>query len=69
MDLGLPDMDGIAVTQIIRNMEEPTNKILIIALTAHFNNEIKESCRQAGMDDFIEKPIGHKTTQKSWRNI
>lgn len=60
MDLGLPDIDGLTLTETIRKIkEEDTHhdqKTLIIALTAH-GESLKEDCLQAGMDDFIEKPL------------
>lgn len=61
LDLGLPDIDGVAVTEAIRKMEGQARHTPIIALTAHSENEDgvdnKGACLKAGMDDYIEKPI------------
>jgi signal transduction histidine kinase/CheY-like chemotaxis protein/ligand-binding sensor domain-containing protein len=55
MDVQMPEMDGIEATQRIRkgNSHQP----VIIAMTANAMDEDKEACLQAGMDDYISKPI------------
>ncbi|MCC5936082.1 MAG: response regulator [Lunatimonas sp.] len=58
MDVNMPEMDGIAATQKIRTLtNKAISKIPIIALTATALTEEKERCIQAGMDDFLTKPI------------
>jgi CheY-like chemotaxis protein/HPt (histidine-containing phosphotransfer) domain-containing protein len=58
MDLQMPEMDGIEATQEIRNFEKGIGShIPIIALTAGAIKGEEEKCRNAGMDDFITKPI------------
>ncbi|MCA2019052.1 response regulator [Vibrio tritonius] len=57
MDVSMPILDGIQATQLIRNKGL---KIPIIALTAHTMMEDKTQCINAGMDDFIMKPIRTK---------
>jgi two-component system, OmpR family, aerobic respiration control sensor histidine kinase ArcB len=57
MDLGLPDTDGLAVTQLIREKKDEKSHIPIIALTAHDTEEDKEKCLKAQMEDFIAKPL------------
>lgn len=57
MDVSMPILDGIQATQQIRNKGL---KIPIIALTAHTMMEDKTQCINAGMDDFIMKPIRTK---------
>jgi CheY-like chemotaxis protein len=56
MDIGLPGVDGIETTMLIRKREqtEPRKHVPIIALTAHSN---KDRCLLAGMDDFLQKPV------------
>jgi two-component system aerobic respiration control sensor histidine kinase ArcB len=57
MDLGLPDMSGTEVTSQIRKLEQKTAKhTLIIGLTAH-GELAKQPCLDAGMDDFMTKPV------------
>jgi hypothetical protein len=58
MDMHMPVMDGIEATERIRTAEQTTgNHIPIIALTAAAMKEDAEICKQAGMDDYLAKPI------------
>ena len=58
MDVGLPGLDGIETTKLIRKNEQQTNKhIPIIALTTHAYCDDIERCLKAGMDEYISKPI------------
>ncbi len=55
MDMSMPRMSGIEATQVIRelNIVQPS----IVALTAHAFDEEMQACLDAGMDDFLTKPI------------
>gem|GEM_PF-269655 len=58
MDIQMPEMDGIETTIAIRDLErEDDHKIPIIALTAGAIKGEEEKCRNAGMNDFLTKPI------------
>lgn len=58
MEHMMPEIDGIEATRIIRNMEGDYYKNLpIIALTANAVNGARETFIEAGMNDFIAKPI------------
>ena len=58
MDHMMPEMDGIEATERIRQMEDPYLKEMpIIALTANAIVGAKEEFLQAGMNDFVGKPI------------
>lgn len=58
MDVQMPEMDGLQATKTIRQQELHTSvHIPIIALTAHAMTSDRERCLEAGMDDYISKPI------------
>ncbi|MCW8983021.1 MAG: response regulator, partial [Gammaproteobacteria bacterium] len=57
MDLHMPQMDGRQATQQIRANEKPSRHLPIIALTANVISGEREACLEAGMDDFIVKPL------------
>ncbi|HHY90220.1 MAG TPA: response regulator, partial [Clostridiales bacterium] len=44
-------------TRIIRNMDEPVKSVPIIGITAYTIYEDREKCIQAGMNDYISKPL------------
>lgn len=57
MDLSLPDMDGLKVTQKIIERRNYKNIPPIIALTAHVLEDDRKNCFNAGMNDVLTKPI------------
>jgi CheY-like chemotaxis protein len=56
MDIKMPEMDGITATQVIRKLL-PENGPKIVAITAFALKGDREKCLEAGMDDYISKPI------------
>jgi len=58
MDIQMPEMDGFETTHAIREMEKITGKkVIIIAVTAFAMRSDYERCMEAGMDDYISKPL------------
>ncbi|HOG49311.1 MAG TPA: response regulator [Lentisphaeria bacterium] len=66
MDVQMPGMDGLEATRLLRH---PSSDVLnpaipVIALTAHAVEGYREICRQAGMNDYVTKPITMKQIRR-----
>lgn len=66
MDMHMPVLGGIDATRKIRAYEKQIdlkNQVYIVALTASELSEKKEECFEAGMNEFLEKPLQKKILQ------
>lgn len=73
MDVNMPIIDGFTATRMIREKEvNRGNHTPIIALTGSSSLDEKEKCFDAGMDDFLSKPLDmkilHNVIQK-WSQV
>jgi CheY-like chemotaxis protein len=57
MDVEMPGLDGLEATRRIRADLPADRQPTIVAMTANVLPEDRERCRQAGMDDYVAKPI------------
>ena len=57
MDVQMPEMDGLEATRRIRGLPGAAAATPIIAMTANAMRRDREACVEAGMDDFVSKPI------------
>jgi CheY-like chemotaxis protein len=58
LDVHMPELDGFQVIHAIRRQEQATGRRLpVIAVTARSRKEDRDRCLDAGMDDYLAKPI------------
>ncbi len=71
MDLQMPEMDGLEATRLIRSMDNSTSRntnIPIMAMTANIFEEDRRACKDAGMNDFIAKPVDPQSLYSTINN-
>lgn len=64
LDLGLPDIDGFTVARKIKDIDNINSSTPIIALTAHVDNAYKTKAKEAGMSDYLLKPLTEENLQQ-----
>jgi PAS domain S-box-containing protein len=70
MDIQMPEMDGFESTMRIREFEkEKGNRTPIVALTAHAMKGDRDKCLNAGMDEYLTKPIAIKSITNALRKF
>jgi CheY-like chemotaxis protein len=60
MDIHMPEMDGVETALRIRQIENGKLRTPIFAITSNMFREQRNKCLEAGMDDYIVKPIHAK---------
>ncbi|MFW5989302.1 MAG: PAS domain S-box protein, partial [Desulfosudaceae bacterium] len=59
LDIHMPELDGFEVTRLVRDPSSPVadHDVYIIAMTADAMEEDRQACLQAGMNDYVAKPV------------
>lgn len=68
MDVSMPGMDGLEATRQIRAMGGDFATIPIIAMTAHAFSQDRDACLDAGMNDYLSKPLNRNQLYDVLRN-
>jgi CheY-like chemotaxis protein len=70
MDVQMPVLDGMDATRRIREIELGTgHRIPIVAMTARTMKGDRERCFEAGMDDYVSKPVRKAELHRALSNL
>lgn len=70
MDLDMPEMDGLEATRCIRGLEQKLGtRTPIVAMTAHALKGFDQRCAEAGMDDYLSKPIRPEILNRVFQKV
>lgn len=72
MDCQMPELDGYQTTELLRNSKGPSAVVPVVALTAHAHPDERTRCLEAGMNDFLTKPVETEqlyTTLREWLDL
>lgn len=69
MDVQMPEMDGLTATTLICDRLPPDQRPWIIAMTANAMEGDRQKCLDAGMDDYLSKPIRAENLIKAFQEI
>ncbi|ANM32325.1 hypothetical protein ABI59_17345 [Acidobacteria bacterium Mor1] len=69
MDCSMPHMDGFQATRVIRSMSGACSRVPIVAMTALVTDDARRRCLDAGMNDFLAKPIQLEAIRRSLHRL
>ena len=69
MDLRMPQLDGLGATRAIRARGDACARVPIIAMTANAGEADRQACREAGMNDFLAKPVSAEALRAALRAV
>lgn len=69
MDVQMPVMDGLTAVKAIRNLDGPSAKVPILALTAHAMAGDRDRFLSAGMNDYLSKPVDMNELRKALARV
>jgi CheY-like chemotaxis protein len=64
MDVMMPEMDGFKATGEVRREDRPHHRVPIVAMTANAMQGDRERCLEAGMNDYVSKPVHSADLQR-----